>query len=194
VLRDANYKAMDSTLKRAGRNALSFFYYSGHGVSNPETQINYLIPVDVTDVNDDKLWFESFQQNTIIDLLSKQAPSATHYVVFDACRNELNIAGAAAKALGTDKGFVPITDTIPGTPMGIHDQDAAVGVRRLELLGPFLVQHRYVIGVGQEAERLDHVRDLTPPPPPGRGDLGALEAPRHPGASRRSAWEAAPLT
>ena len=28
-----------------------------------------------------------------------------------ACRNELNIAGAAAKALGTDKGFVPITDT-----------------------------------------------------------------------------------
>ena len=117
MLRDANYKAMDSTLKRAGHDALSFFYYSGHGVSNPETQINYLIPVDVTDVNDDKLWFESFQQNTIIDLLSKQAPNATHYVVFDACRNELNIAGAAAKALGTDKGFVPITDTIPGTPM-----------------------------------------------------------------------------
>src|SRR5262245_61400042 len=94
-----------------GANALSFFYYSGHGVANPETQINYLIPVDVSDADDDKVWFESFQQNTIIDLLSKQAPNATHYVVFDACRNELNIAGTAAKALGTDKGFVPITDT-----------------------------------------------------------------------------------
>jgi hypothetical protein len=109
---------MDSALKRhvtevrrAGRNALSFFYYSGHGVANPETQINYLIPVDVNDAEDDKVWFESFQQNMIIDLLSKQAPNATHYVVFDACRNELNIAGTAAKALGTDKGFVPITDT-----------------------------------------------------------------------------------
>src|SRR5262245_51582404 len=52
VLKDASYKAMDSALKRyvtevrrAGRNALSFFYYSGHGVANPETQINYLIPV-----------------------------------------------------------------------------------------------------------------------------------------------------
>src|SRR5262245_39836228 len=46
VLRDANYKAMDISLKRrAGPNALSFFYYSGHGVANPETQINYLIPV-----------------------------------------------------------------------------------------------------------------------------------------------------
>src|SRR5262245_24039207 len=87
VLKDASYKAMDSALKRyvtevrrAGRNALSFFYYSGHGVANPETQINYLIPVDVTDAEDDKVWFESFQQNTIIDLLSKQAPNATHYV------------------------------------------------------------------------------------------------------------------
>ena len=80
-------------------------------MANPETQLNYLIPVDVADAEDDKVWFESFQQNTIIDLLSKQAPNATHYVVFDACRNELNMAGTAAKALGTNKGFVPITDT-----------------------------------------------------------------------------------
>src|SRR5262245_21639948 len=118
TLKDASYKAMDIALKRyvievrrAGRNALSFLYYSGHGVANPETQINYLIPIDVSDAEDDKVWFESLQQNTIIDVLSKQASNATHYVVFDACRNELNIAGAAAKALGTDKGFVPITDT-----------------------------------------------------------------------------------
>ena len=97
VLKDASYRAMDSALKRyvtevrrAGRGTIGFFYYSGHGVANPETQINYLIPVDVTDVDDDKLWFESFQQNMIIDLLSKQAPNATHYVVFDAslsCRS-----------------------------------------------------------------------------------------------------------
>jgi uncharacterized caspase-like protein len=118
VLKDASYKAMDTALKRyvtevrrAGQNALSFFYYSGHGVANPETQINYLIPVDVADADDDKVWFESFQQTAIIDLLSRQAANATHYVVFDACRNELNVAGTAAKALGTDKGFVPITDT-----------------------------------------------------------------------------------
>ena len=115
VLKDAGYKLMDSALKRyvtevrrAGRNALSFFYYSAHGVANPETQINYLIPVDVADAEDDNVWFELFQQTAIIDLLSRQAPNATHYVVFDACRNKLNIAGTAAKALGTDKGFVPV--------------------------------------------------------------------------------------
>src|SRR5262245_20684899 len=69
------------------------------------------LAISVCDAEDDKLWFESFQQNTMIDVLSKQAPNTTHYVVSDASRNELNIAGTAAKALGTDKGFVPITDT-----------------------------------------------------------------------------------
>ncbi|MBV1695981.1 MAG: SUMF1/EgtB/PvdO family nonheme iron enzyme [Hyphomicrobiales bacterium] len=118
ILKDAIYKQMDSALKRyatevrrAGRGTLSFFYYSGHGVANPENQLNYLIPVDVADADDDKVWFESLQQNVIIDLLSRQAQNATHYVVFDACRNELNVGGSAAKSLGTDKGFVPVADT-----------------------------------------------------------------------------------
>jgi formylglycine-generating enzyme required for sulfatase activity len=118
VLKDANYRDMDIALKRyvadvrrAGRGALSFFYYSGHGVANPDTQINYLIPVDISDADDDKVWFESLQQNAVIDLFSKQAPYATHYLVFDACRNELNLAGANTKALGADKGFIPLNDT-----------------------------------------------------------------------------------
>jgi formylglycine-generating enzyme required for sulfatase activity len=118
VLKDANYKAMDSAIKRyvrevnrAGPGAISFFYYSGHGVANPETKINYLIPVDVSDPQDEKIWDESLQQNAVIDLLSSQASRATHFVVFDACRNELNITGPAAKALGAEKGFLPILNT-----------------------------------------------------------------------------------
>src|SRR5262245_66308069 len=54
VLKDANYKTMDSALKRyvdevrlVGSGTLSFFYYSGQGVANSETQIHYLIPIDV---------------------------------------------------------------------------------------------------------------------------------------------------
>ena len=73
ALHDASYKAMDAGLKRyatevrrAGRGALSFFYYSGHGVANPETQTNYLIPIDVLDADDDKIWFESLQQNAMV--------------------------------------------------------------------------------------------------------------------------------
>jgi formylglycine-generating enzyme required for sulfatase activity len=118
VLKDAGYRDMDTAIKRhiadvrrAGAGALSFFYYSGHGVANPETQINYLIPTDVRDANDPSLWHLSFEQNDIIEKLNRQAPQATHYVVFDACRNELRLTGAGQKALGAEKGFVPVAQT-----------------------------------------------------------------------------------
>jgi uncharacterized caspase-like protein len=118
ILEDADYRAMDTAIKRyvsevrnAGKDAISFFYYSGHGVANPETQINYLIPIDVSDP-DASLWFQSLQQNDLIDKLSNQAPNATHYVVFDACRNELNLSGRAAKAVGAEKGFVPVQQSL----------------------------------------------------------------------------------
>ena len=120
ILKDADYRAMDVAIKRfitdvrsKGKGTISFFYYSGHGAANPDTQINYLIPVDVADPNDGNLWYQSFQQNDLIEKLAKLAPNATHYVVFDACRNELNLSGPAAKAIGAEKGFVPVPQT-PG--------------------------------------------------------------------------------
>ena len=118
VLNDADYRDMDVALKRyaaelrrAGPGAVGFFYYSGHGAANADTQTNYLIPVDVTSAEDETVWYQSFQQNQIIDLLSKQAANATQFVVFDACRNELRLSNNAAKAIGADKGFVPVADT-----------------------------------------------------------------------------------
>jgi uncharacterized caspase-like protein len=118
VLADADYRAMDVALKRyarelrtAGPGALGFFYYSGHGAANAETQVNYLIPVDVPSADDASVWDFSFRQNQIIDLLSKEAKEATQFVVFDACRNELHLSSGAAKAIGADKGFVPVATT-----------------------------------------------------------------------------------
>lgn len=118
VRKDANYRDMDSALKRyvaqvrrAGQGALSFFYYSGHGIANPDTQINYLIPVDVKDANDDNLWYNSIEQGDIINKLSRRAPGATHYVIFDACRNELRLSSRGKKSLGAEKGFVPVAQT-----------------------------------------------------------------------------------
>ena len=120
VLKDASYRAMDIALKRyvrevsrAGPDAISFFYYSGHGMSNPDTKINYLIPIDVREPDDEKIWDEAFQQNVVIDVLSGQAPKAIHFVIFDACRNELHITGPSTKALGSEKGFVAV-NTTPG--------------------------------------------------------------------------------
>src|SRR5262249_42686215 len=118
-LRDADYRSMDTAIKRhaatvrhEGSGTISLLYYSGHGAADADTRTNYLIPVDVADADDADLWNYSLNLNNIIEGLRAQAPAATHYVVFDACRNELNLTRKGKKAL-TDKGFVPIAYT-PG--------------------------------------------------------------------------------
>ena len=118
-IKDASYKKIDTAIKRhikavreAGEDSISFVYYSGHGAAEPDTKINYLIPVDVTSADDDNLWINSLNLNNIIENLREQAKLATHYVVFDACRNELNLTRKGQKAL-SGKGFVPLAYT-PG--------------------------------------------------------------------------------
>jgi uncharacterized caspase-like protein len=48
LIEDADYKAIDTALKlhiqqvrNAGKDAISFVYYSGHGAANPDNNINY---------------------------------------------------------------------------------------------------------------------------------------------------------
>ena len=56
-------------VRRAGPNAISFFYYSGHGVVNPDTNVNYLIPVDLDSADTDDLWSArwSSQPSSIVE-------------------------------------------------------------------------------------------------------------------------------
>jgi uncharacterized caspase-like protein len=116
-VKDGNYRTMDTaikrhiqTVRREGRGTISFVYYSGHGAADPDTKINYLIPVDVANADDDDLWISSLNLNAVVEALQAQAPLATHYVVFDACRNELNLASKDKRAL-TNRGFVPMSYT-----------------------------------------------------------------------------------
>jgi len=117
TLLDTNYRTMDlaikhhiSKVREAGNDAISFFYYSGHGASNPSSHINYIIPVDVTDTETSDFWDQSFELSDVIDKLAAQAPDATHYVIFDACRDELKLR-SASKSVGSSKGFAPILNT-----------------------------------------------------------------------------------
>jgi TPR repeat protein/peptidoglycan hydrolase-like protein with peptidoglycan-binding domain len=120
TIKDADYRKMDTAIKRyivdvrrGGPDAIGFFYYSGHGAANPDTGVNYLIPVDVEDADSANVWTQSLEQGDVIDKLSRDAPQATHYVVFDACRNELNLTQGAKKVLGSEKGFVPYLTNAP---------------------------------------------------------------------------------
>jgi hypothetical protein len=115
-IKDAGYKEVDTALKRhiqqvrrSGKDTISFVYYSGHGAADPDTQINYLIPVDVTSADDAEVWTNSLDLKEIVNRLRDQSPDAVHYVIFDACREELRLPREGAKALER-KGFVPVTN------------------------------------------------------------------------------------
>jgi Caspase domain len=103
------YQALNAYARRiqaAGPNAVGFFYYSGHGASDGST--NYLIPVDVKTIEAGELWDQSLRLPEITRKLKAEAGNATHFVVFDACRNTLRLTQPGSRAIVQSKGFVPV--------------------------------------------------------------------------------------
>jgi hypothetical protein len=94
-------------IQAAGPNVVGFFYYSGHGASDGNT--NYLIPVDVKTTEAGELWDQSLRLTKITRKLKAETGNATHFVVFDACRNTLKLTQPGSRAVVQSKGFVPVT-------------------------------------------------------------------------------------
>ena len=92
-------------LAKGGPDAVGFLYYSGHGVARPEDRANYLIPVDLKDTSSTDFWFDAVKLDDILAELERAAPFAAHFVVFDACRDELMLPYKSAS-----KGFVPVAE------------------------------------------------------------------------------------
>lgn len=94
-------------VRASGDNALSFIYYAGHGVSHPQLKANYLIPTDVTEWDDGSVWERLIDLKAdLIDKLRANSPAAFHFVVFDACRNELQITSKDRPIQVGGKAFV----------------------------------------------------------------------------------------
>jgi hypothetical protein len=93
-------------IQSAGPGTIGFFYYSGHGASDGST--NYLIPIDVKTTETGELWDQSMQLTEITRKLKRDAGNATHFVVFDACRNTLRLTQPRSRAVVQSKGFVPV--------------------------------------------------------------------------------------
>jgi formylglycine-generating enzyme required for sulfatase activity len=91
-------------LNAAGSGAVGFIYYSGHGAAEKDTNINYLIPVDAKEPGTSAFWDESVKLDDILRLLDG-ARSAAKFIVFDACRNELQLP-----TKDTSKGLVPVAE------------------------------------------------------------------------------------
>lgn len=99
--------AFDAKLAAAGDKAISLFYYAGHGAADAGGA-NYIIPTGVGSLNPALLWDRSYRLDTLVQKLGQHGGS--HIVVFDACRNELNLPSDAAAA----KSFSLVTrDALP---------------------------------------------------------------------------------
>jgi hypothetical protein len=102
IVRDAGLGALTRAvnayvrcLQAVGPSAVGLFYYSGHGASDGST--NYLIPVDVKTTETGALWDESLRLTAITRQLKAEAGNATHFVVFDACRNTLKLTQSGSR-------------------------------------------------------------------------------------------------
>ncbi len=91
-------------LNGAGAGAVGFIYYSGHGAAEKDTRINYLIPVDASEPGSAQFWDASVKLDDILRLL-EGARNAAKFVVFDACRNELQL-----RERTSDKGLIPVSE------------------------------------------------------------------------------------
>jgi formylglycine-generating enzyme required for sulfatase activity len=91
-------------LNAAGGGAIGFIYYSGHGAAEKDTNINYLIPVDASAPGTSAFWDDSVKLDDVLRLLDG-ARSAAKFIVFDACRNELQLP-----TKDTSKGLVPVAE------------------------------------------------------------------------------------
>ena len=121
IVRDAGFGRLQKEvnrytkrLRRAGKDAVGFFYYSGHGALNEQNRYNYLIPIDVETDDSADLWDGSIRLKRIVSDLKDQASNAIHFVVFDACRNELKLSTTGSKSLRQSKGFKPIRENVRG--------------------------------------------------------------------------------
>jgi WD40 repeat protein len=84
-------------LRAAGPDALGFFYYSGHGAASKLTETgqtsNYIIPIDVEDSKGPlEMFASSVPLDDVVNQLRKAAQFADLIIIFDACRNELQMS------------------------------------------------------------------------------------------------------
>lgn len=89
-----------TSLNEGGSDTIGFVYYSGHGVSRPGDGTNYLIPIDIRNLQTPTAWYEAISLEFITREIVRLAPAASHFLVFDACRTELRLPTKSS-----EKGF-----------------------------------------------------------------------------------------
>lgn len=110
LLTDADYMTVNRSLVEYANSlpagAISFVYFSGHGVQAGND--NYLLPIDADPKTESDLPFVSIASSKLLEIFSKRDVKANIFV-FDSCRNNPFEDGKNRSAFGsTTRGMVPI--------------------------------------------------------------------------------------
>jgi uncharacterized caspase-like protein len=173
VLRDASMQQMSAAIaahaarmKQAGQEAVSIFYYAGHGASDAASGRGYLVPCNATSTKSARLWQESIGLDTSLDALSSHA--GTSVVMLDCCRNELDLPPPAASpvivAAANARGFTAVRSQrrpnmflSHATWEGQTASDGAAGAAN----GPYAQAFRAAVtSIGKEADLLGLFDDV----------------------------------
>ena len=95
---------------------------------------------------------EGMAQERIVDDLKDKARNALHFVVFDACRNELRLTSNDGKSLSQPKGFVPMRETVRGMLIAYATAEGQIASDTGKSLGPYASElSRALVRPGLEA-------------------------------------------
>jgi uncharacterized caspase-like protein len=111
-------------LRAAGPGALGFLYYSGHGAAVGGD--NFLVPVNAKGTTRRDLDVSGVKLAEIIVILNESAPQAVHFIVFDACRNNLSgMRGSKGFLTVAEKpGMLVAFSTAPGATASDEGKDS----------------------------------------------------------------------
>lgn len=108
--------AFANDLKRAGKGAVGFFYFAGHGGSDAAGTQNYLLPVDVADVESADYAKVGYSVNALIQRLEYVDDPLALAVVIDACRNSRTGSKARlTRPIEPPRGFLLAHSTSQGS-------------------------------------------------------------------------------
>jgi len=110
------FKAHGDRLKRAGKDAVGFLYFAGHGIQSEG--LNYLAPVEMVAYEEADVWGTAPRLGDAIRHM-KRAGNTTNFIVLDACRNNplpsstRDLSGGLAQ-LKRNRGVLIAYATQPG--------------------------------------------------------------------------------
>ena len=140
------FRAYADKIRAAGKDAVGFFYYAGHGTQ--VRGINYLLPVDANIENESQVESEAISASGLMAQL-EGAGNRLNLVILDSCRNTPFKRGYRAQVRGLAPMHAPAS-----TLIGYSTQPGNVALDGSAGYSPYAIAlHRAIRDPGQTLEQ-----------------------------------------